>query len=238
MNHINLIPKSAILGFLIACIYLLYTFGKNISNQINDKKGILLPSLFFLIAPFLFTYIVTVDLEKVDVYAKVLQTLVIGIIGSIIAYKQYESNQQKLLIDLYNRRIKIYNYVIELFRAASIVNPNNKSTFERNYEIFSNKLSEFDANIYEVDFLFSESFCKDIYEFSDKCVELINAIDNYQYSTKEAQQTQQPSYREGVENLRKMREIQEDLIQQRDELKSKFYKEGSKALPFWINKNM
>jgi len=157
---------------------------------------------------------------------KIIQILVIGIIGSFIGWLQYQTNQQKLLMDLYDRRIKIYNYVNGLILVAvrctyTISNDNHQI----NYQNLSENLSKFYNDIYEIDFLFTEELCKEIYSIADKVSELILTIEDYQSLSKEAEKQENSPYRQVTEARQKVVKIKDDLTQKRNDLKLKFSEE-------------
>ena len=84
--------------------------------------------------------------ENLEILLKFLQIVVIGCFGGYIAYQQYQTNQQKLLPDLYDRRIKIYNYVMGLILIAA--KGGNSSDIKA-------KFAQFDEHTHEADFLFT-----------------------------------------------------------------------------------
>jgi predicted nucleotidyltransferase len=84
--------------------------------------------------------------------SKGLLTPVILIITTYIAFQQWKTNKQKLDLDKYDRRLKIYEEVIKLLQKTSIT------------EVSLNELVIFRAAVAEADFLFGPDILEYIEE--------------------------------------------------------------------------
>ena len=102
--------------------------------------------------------------EVIDILLKVVQIIVIGFSAAYIAYQQYRTNHQKLLLDLYDRRIKIYNYAMGLVLIAG--------RGDKFAEIKS-KFALFYDHTYEAEFLFSSRLSGKINEIRLQASNLI-----------------------------------------------------------------
>lgn len=88
-------------------------------------------------------------------------TLIIGLLAILIAYQQYRANQNKLRLDLYEKRFLVYT----AFRNAIL-------EVEKEGAISSKGLSEFFAKMTESDFLFEKDIIEYKNIFRDKLVKL------------------------------------------------------------------
>lgn len=95
-------------------------------------------------------------IEQIIEISKGLLTPVIAIITTYIAWQQWKTNQQKLNLDLYERRLKIYE---ELIKILSII--------LRDADVSLEDLLKFRTSVSEADFLFGEdipSYIDEIYK--------------------------------------------------------------------------
>lgn len=103
----------------------------------------------------------------IDVILRGFLPLVIAGLGVYIAYQQYQTNRQKLELDLYDRRIKIYNYAMELVLTSS----------RMGYEDIKSKFGEFDYCLHEAYFLFDEEVSKRLEEIWNNANTLIALLE-------------------------------------------------------------
>jgi hypothetical protein len=101
---------------------------------------------------------------SVDEVLKISQGLltpIIGIIATYIAWQQWKTNQNKLKLDRYERRLQVYKEVV---RFISI------GIRDANYD--NNELMTFRSKVSEADFLFGEEISKYIDELHSRAVNL------------------------------------------------------------------
>ncbi len=80
------------------------------------------------------------DLVK---WLNALLTPVIACVAAYIAWQQWKTNQLKLVLDRYDRRLKVYDEVRQLF-----------SAIVKNETASLDELVKFKVNVYEAEFLF------------------------------------------------------------------------------------
>lgn len=100
----------------------------------------------------------------IDEILKILQGLltpVIGMITTYIAWQQWKTNQSKLKLDRYERRLQIYK---EIVRFISI------GIQDANYD--RNELMTFRAKVSEADFLFGEEVSQYIDQLHRRAINL------------------------------------------------------------------
>lgn len=100
----------------------------------------------------------------IDEILKILQGLltpVIGMITTYIAWQQWKTNQSKLKLDRYERRLQIYK---EIVRFISI------GIQDTNYD--RNELMTFRAKVSEADFLFGEEVSQYIDQLHRRAINL------------------------------------------------------------------
>jgi hypothetical protein len=90
-----------------------------------------------------------------------LLTPVIGIVATYIAWQQWKTNQNKLNLDRYERRLHVYQEVIR-FISIGI----------RDADYDNNELLTFRSKVSEADFLFGEEVPKYIDELQKRAVNL------------------------------------------------------------------
>ena len=93
--------------------------------------------------------------------SKGLLTPIIAIVATYIAWQQWKTNQQKLFLDLYDRRLKIYE---EVRRILSIILRDAKASYE--------DLLKFRTSVSEADFLFGSDITDYIDEIYKRGVQL------------------------------------------------------------------
>ena len=98
--------------------------------------------------------------QFVDI-SKGLLTPIIAIVATYIAWQQWKTNQQKLFLDLYDRRLKIYE---EVRRILSIILRDAKASYE--------DLLKFRTSVSEADFLFGSDITEYIDEIYKRGVQL------------------------------------------------------------------
>lgn len=97
-----------------------------------------------------------------------LLTPVIGVTTAYIAWQQWRTNERKAVLDRYERRLQIYQRVIEMLRHIC-----------SNFRPELQDLFKFSAETAEADFLFGEDIPKYIDEIYTRGVELNTA--NFEY---------------------------------------------------------
>lgn len=99
-----------------------------------------------------------------DEFLKISQGLltpVIGVIACYIAWQQWKTNRDKLNLDRYERRLKVYEEVVRFIIIG---------IREANYE--NDDLMTFKPKVSEADFLFGEEVSKYINELQKRAVNL------------------------------------------------------------------
>lgn len=94
----------------------------------------------------------------------IILTIIIGLLAVYIAYQQYRTNQNKLRLDLYDKRFLVYT----TFRNAIL-------EIEKEGTISSKGLAEFFAKLNESDFLFKKDIIEYKNTFRNKLVRLRGA---------------------------------------------------------------
>lgn len=125
-----------------------------------------------------------------DVILRGIAPLIIGLLGAWIAFQQYQTNRQKLKLDLYDKRIKLYNYIMSAIYAAQT---------KKRDEIYA-KYQEFDSHLYEISFLFDKGIEREVYEIVSKIDELIIVLEDYEQ--KSTEQNLKPADRHKVAETR------------------------------------
>lgn len=101
------------------------------------------------------------SIDEVLKISQGLLTPLIGIIATYIAWQQWKTNQNKLKLDRYERRLQVYKEVV---RFISI------GIRDANYD--NNELMTFRSKVSEADFLFGEEVPKYIDELHRRAVNL------------------------------------------------------------------
>jgi hypothetical protein len=159
-----------------------------------------------------------------DLTLKVVQIIIFGGLGLCIANKQYEINNKRYLLDLYDRRIKIYNYVLNLLDIA-IKGNIREDGIEKSYQSLSKQSLEFYEKNYEYKFLYTPEFCHTIDQVIDQCRELGTQLFFYKDIINNSQEKEQQQ-----KLTDKIREIRKNLEQ-------KLLEEIKKALPNEMSKD-
>ncbi len=93
--------------------------------------------------------------------SKALLTPVIAIVATYIAWQQWKTNQQKLVLDRYDRRLKVYE---EVRKILSLVMRDAQASYE--------DLLKFRTSVSEADFLFGPEIPKYIDEIYQRGLKL------------------------------------------------------------------
>ncbi len=113
-------------------------------------------------------------LEQVIEISKGLLTPVIAIVTTYIAWQQWQTNRQKLILDRYDRRLRIYE---EVRKILSIILRDAKASYE--------DLLKFRTAVSEADFLFGPEISEYIDEIYQHGVKLQYWSGEYRDSTQE-----------------------------------------------------
>ncbi len=100
-------------------------------------------------------------IEQIAEISKALLTPVIAIVATYIAWQQWKTNQQKLLLDLYDRRLKVYEEVRQIL---SLILRDAKASYD--------DLMKFRMAVSEADFLFGPEISTYIDEIYQRGVKL------------------------------------------------------------------
>ena len=157
------------------------------------------------------------SLEQIAALSTAFLTLLIAIIATYIAWQQWKTNRQKLNLDRYERRLRVYEEVRKIL--SIIVRDANASTED---------LLKFRTSVSEADFLFGPEIPKYIDEIYRRGLNLRRWHQEYRDYTQE-----QP---EGYDHKKVVDEMHHELVwltQQFDPAKEKFrqYLDMSKLNP-------
>ncbi|BAZ32463.1 hypothetical protein NIES4074_49690 [Cylindrospermum sp. NIES-4074] len=194
-NFIDNLP--AIIGLSLAGVWLIYK-AVLIAYKLDLIRGIItlfnhrpiiMPSLFFIASPFIWTSIFHIYTQNLDNSIKAFTP--ITCIAAYIAYQQYQINRQQLRKNLSDKRLQIYVSVMTLITAGrkkiipekiNLVLPSLfESEFLYNTEILQEKINLVLPSLFESEFLFGEEVNKKLKEICDKANLLIvlkNLIDD------------------------------------------------------------
>lgn len=100
-------------------------------------------------------------IEQFVEISKALLTPIIAIVATYIAWQQWKTNQQKLILDRYDRRLKVYE---EVRKILSIIFRDAKASYE--------DLLKFRTSVSEADFLFGSYITEYIDEIYKRGVQL------------------------------------------------------------------
>lgn len=100
-------------------------------------------------------------IDQVIEISKALLTPIIAVVTAYIAYQQWKTNQQKLFLDLYDRRLKVYEEVRQIL---SIILRDAKASYD--------DLLKFRRAVSEADFLFGPEISEYIDEIYQHGVNL------------------------------------------------------------------
>jgi hypothetical protein len=112
-----------------------------------------------------------------DLIVRVFQGLLTPVIGGVavyIAWQQYQSNSAKLQLDTYDRRLRIYQELLDLLRAVM-----------RNADASWDDLGKFARGTAEADFLFGDDISAYLREVYSRCLKLRQANQQYRDYTQE-----------------------------------------------------
>ena len=113
-------------------------------------------------------------LEQIMEISKALLTPIIAIIATYIAYQQWKTNQQKLNLELYARRLEVYEEVRKIL-----------SLILRDADASYDDLLIFRTSVSEADFLFEDDIPSYIDEIYKRGVNLHKWNKEYKDSTQE-----------------------------------------------------
>ncbi|MBI5655359.1 MAG: hypothetical protein HZC44_00440 [Geobacter sp.] len=102
-----------------------------------------------------------IDWAVVAEFSKQMLTPLIAIVATYIAWQQWNTNKQKLILDRYDRRLKVYEEVIQIL---SIITRDAKASYD--------DLIKFRRAVSEADFLFEPEIMKYIDEIYQRGVQL------------------------------------------------------------------
>ncbi len=112
-------------------------------------------------------------IEQFAEISKTLLTPIIAVVATYIAYQQWKTNKQKLGLDLYDRRLKVYEEVRQIL---SIIRA-GKASYE--------ELSRFYRAVSEADFLFKSEITDYINEIYERGVNLQCWSEQYRDNTQD-----------------------------------------------------
>jgi len=102
-----------------------------------------------------------IDWSVVAEFSKQMMTPLIAIVATYIAYQQWNTNKQKLILDRYDRRLKVYEEVVQIL---SIIIQTSRAKFE--------DLIKFRRAVSEADFLFEPEIMQYIDEIYKRGIQL------------------------------------------------------------------
>jgi len=102
-----------------------------------------------------------IDWSIVAEFSKQMMTPLIAIVATYIAYQQWNTNKQKLILDRYDRRLKVYEEVVQIL---SIILQTARPRFE--------DLIKFRRAVAEADFLFGPEIMQYIDEIYKRGIQL------------------------------------------------------------------
>jgi len=113
-----------------------------------------------------------IDWSVVAEFSKQMMTPLIAIVATYIAYQQWNTNKQKLILDRYDRRLKVYEEVVQIL---SIILQTSRAKFE--------DLIKFRRAVSEADFLFEPEIMQYIDEIYKRGIQLEYWNKQYRDST-------------------------------------------------------
>jgi len=113
-------------------------------------------------------------IEQIAEISKALLTPVIAIVATYIAWQQWKTNQQKLVLDRYDRRLRVYE---EVRKILGIILREGKASYE--------ELLRFWGAVSEADFLFGPEITDYISEIYKRGVNLQFWTEQYRDYTQE-----------------------------------------------------
>lgn len=234
VNVLNNLP--AIIGLSIAGVWLIYkyiliTYRLDIIVELLNclkHRPIIMPSLLFILSPFISTLIFHIFLKNSDEFIKAFTP--ITCIAAYIAYQQYQINRQQLRKNLSDKRLQIY------VSAMTLVSSGRRDATE----IIQDKINSCLPALLEAEFLFGEEVNHKLIEIYEKANELIAlkiCIDDAnKYGTEQSKSNEwynisedknksdaQVNAEELNNYIKKLREIREWFIVQTPKIKPLFY---------------
>jgi len=113
-------------------------------------------------------------IEQIAEISSALLTPVVAIVATYIAWQQWKTNQQKLVLDRYDRRLRVYE---EVRKIIGIILRQGKASYE--------ELLRFWAAVSEADFLYGSEITDYIDEIYKRGVNLQSWTEQYRGSTQE-----------------------------------------------------
>lgn len=113
-----------------------------------------------------------IDWTAVASFSKEMLTPVIAVVATYIAWQQWKTNKQKLILDRYDRRLKVYEEVVQIL---SIIIQTSRAKFE--------DLIKFRRAVSEADFLFEPEIMQYIDEIYKRGIQLEYWNKQYRDST-------------------------------------------------------
>lgn len=101
------------------------------------------------------------DMNQIIEVSKALLTPLIAVVATYIAWQQWNTNKQKLVLDRYDRRLRVYGEVIKIL---SIIIRDAKASYD--------DLLKFRSSVSEADFLFGPEIAEYIDEIYKRGVKL------------------------------------------------------------------
>lgn len=135
-----------------------------------------------------------------------LSTPLIGFIAAYVAWQQWKTSHQKLMLDLYDRRLKIYQEVVKVLSIVS-----------READISYEELASFRASVAEADFIFGHDILSFIDEIYSRGIRLHGANE----SINDANKLNRPDYDRKKDIEEKHRELRW-LVSQLEKVKDNF----------------
>jgi hypothetical protein len=227
-NLLNNLP--AIVGLSFAGVWLIYTailiayklsIIREFFNWFKDKP-IIIPSLFFIASPFIFTLMYECLLKNTE-FIKTFTP--ISCITVYIAYQQYQLNRQNLRKSLSDKRLTIYVATMTLIATARAGKP----------EIIQEKINNYLPILSEANFLLSEEINQKLEELCSKAYDFISlksSIDDAEKYGKEQSKMNPDWYeseekkditKELINNSKKTQELREYFVNESPKIKSLFY---------------
>ncbi|AFZ25170.1 hypothetical protein Cylst_2999 [Cylindrospermum stagnale PCC 7417] len=230
MIYSNLLDNlPAITGLFFAGVWLIYksmliAYKLDIFKETSawfNQKPIIMPSLIFILSPFISTFTFQNFSKNSDEFIKAFTP--ITCIAAYIAYQQYQINRQQLRKNLSDKRLQIYVSAMTLVASGRKDSP----------EIIQEKLNAFEIHLYEAQFLFSKDVNEKLKEIYAKNYDLItlkiNIKDEENYAEDQStidgwyeSSNKQESTKRLKDDMAKRKIIREYLADEMPKIKSLF----------------
>jgi len=113
-------------------------------------------------------------IDQIAEVSRTLLTPVIAVVATYIAWQQWKTNQQKLVLDRYDRRLRVYEEVRKIF---GIILREGKASPE--------ELLRFWGSVSEADFLYGPEITDYITEIYERGLKLSSWAEQYRDSTQQ-----------------------------------------------------